>query len=313
MAPRKATINKKSAAVAASKAKPSTTKKRVAAPADPLVELDRLASKSQIAILGERRDNIDSLSKKTFDFELKSRIPKILAENPNMDAFISGGSPQLSMDATTLTPVVFVILVPTGNTPPPFLAYSNAFTNEFVIDNISTHKLSWQSIAPRVSILKSTRRMTKASIRALPEDSKAMEEHLQLWTIIPSKKLQRNSAGKIDIRAVNFSVISKKDGKPIFGDYEKGGGLQDFIEMFVEEYEEELGEDPHDLVETAIREAFANERSKLEEQVERLQKAGFDEELLDQIKSFKIYPKDTTEKEKSSYINEYYDRANTVL
>lgn len=207
-----------------------------------------------------------------------------------------------------------MILVPDGKTPPPFLAYYNAFTADFEIVAMEKHKLSWRSIAPRVSVLKSNKRMTNASIRALTEDSKAMEEHLQLWTIVPKDKLQRNKAGKLDIREVNFSVISKKDGKPIPGSYAKGDGLQEAIDAFVESYEDELEEsNPHGQVETIIRAAFAAARSKLEEEAALLEEKGYDEELLDNIHTVKIYPKGTDDAMKSSYINKYYGNASAVL
>ena len=156
--------------------------------------------------------------------------------------------------------------------------------------------------------------MTKSAIRAMSEDSKAMEEHLQLWTIVPSKQLRRNQAGKLDIRHANFSVVSKTDGMPIPGDYEKGiTTLADFIDNFVEQYEEELGDDPHEQVKSAIKQAFEDARTELKSQAKRLNDAGYDEELLDAIQTVKVYPKCTKDGVKSNYINKYYGRAHTAL
>lgn len=318
MAPRKSTNIKKKKAVT-SKAKPAAKKKGSTPPPNPMEKLDRMASSgTEIATLGERRDNLHRLANETHAFDLKTHIPKLLKEHPNHNVYLVGGSPELSLDAKSSTPTLIAILVPNNSNdnhkskpPPPFLAYS--VKDEFVLEDLSKHQLHWVNVAPRVSILKSTKRMTKASIRALTEDNKAMEEHIQLWTIVPRDKLKRNKAGKYDIRFVNFSVPDK-EGNLLHGDFEKGGeGLQAYLDMFVEEYENELGEDARENVETAIREAFSEARDKLEEHVAILNKAGYDEPLLDAITTVKIYPAHAKDAEKRPYINKYYGKAQTVL
>ena len=310
MAPRNRASNKKKPVAAATSSKPKP-KKKDSVVVNPLAKLDDKSVVASIAILGERRDNaVRILNKECPTFDLANRMPKLLKDYPGYSVCISGGSPELSLDAKSSKPNLIVILVPNSKLPPPFVAYS--IKNELIIQELSKHQLSWHQVAPRVFLLKSDKRMTKAAIKALSDDSLAMEEHLQLWTIVPSVKLQCKADGKLDIRAANFQVINNK-GEPIYGFYEKGAGLQDFIDAFVDDYGNELGGDPETQVKDAIRQAFAVARSELEDQVELLDEEGFDEDLLESIKTVKIYPKGTNDAEKSPYINEYYGRAHKVL
>jgi hypothetical protein len=307
------TNNKKT--TASSKTKPSAKKQKekVSMMKNPLEKLDEHID--SIAILGERRDNAARLSKQSHDFSLATVLPKVLKEHPDCEVWISGGSPQLLQDGKSLIPVLLLHLVQDGKSPPPFVAYS--VKDELEIQELSKHKLAWSKVAPRVNILKSTRRMTKRSIEALTDDALAMEEHVQLWTLIPREKLQLNSKGKIDVTFANFVVPTQQEGggEPIFGSYEKGAGLQDCIDRYVEEYGEEIGDDAETKIKIAIQEAFAEARNKLETQKMLLENAGYSEELLDSIQIFKLFPKGTDEAlvKASSYINRYYNRADEVM
>jgi hypothetical protein len=308
MAPRKNLIKKKAATTSKSKI---TAKTKVAPVVDPLAHVDKLASESKIAILGERRDNVVSISKEKWDFDLATIIPKLLLANKDQDVFLSGGSPQLSLDASKSRPFLLVLLVPRGKTPPPFLVYS--VKEEMKIEPLSKHKLSWCNVAPRVSVLKSTKRTTQATIRAMTDDPKAMEEeHWQLWTLVPSRDLKLNKNGKLDIRFVNFSVPRKDGGEPIPGHFEKGDGLQEYIEMFVDSYGDEIGDDAEEKVKAVIQEAFNAARKEREDQAKILNDAGFDDSVLEAIQAVKIYPKGTEESEKSAFINKYFGKASTV-
>lgn len=311
MAPRKATNkNNKKKATATSKAK-TNAKKKEAATVNPLEQKLRKVDASTIAILGERRDNTKRISSESHDYDLPSRIPKLIKAYPGHNVSIFGGSPELSFDAKSSKPNLIVVLVPHDKLPPPFVAYSA--NNECVIRPLDHHRLRWTKVAPSVYVLKSAQRFTQASIRALSEDSLAMEEHLQLFTIKPKEKLQRKDNGQLDVRDVNYTIDSSMGDEPITGRYEKGMGLQNHIEMLVDEYGAELGDDPEQTVKDAIKEAFNNARDVLEEQAAMLRNSGYSEELLDSMVTIKVYPKGTSENEKDSYINSYYNRADKVL
>jgi len=312
MAPRKVT-NKKTKASAKSKTKaPSKKKEKVVPVVNPLEKVDKQVS--SVAVLGERRDNALRLSKETHhDFDLATILPRLLQEHPDCDVWISGGSPELAT-LTQSIPNLVNFLVPYGTSPPPFVAYK--VKDELIIEPLAKYKLFWHNVAPRVYFLKSTRRMTKAAIQAMTDDSMAKEEHVQLWTLIPREQLQRDSTGRLDVRFANFSIPSSIEGEaPITGCYEKGSGtgLQATIDMLVEEWGEEIGDDAESKVKGAIQKAFADERQKLEEQKELLENAGYSEELLDSIKTVKLYPKGTNEILKDAYINAHYNRADEVI
>lgn len=294
----------------------------------PIVNYDTLVP--AIATLGERRDNIKRIAGQGHFFDLVNQVPKLLAEFPNCNICISGGSPELSADAQTSIPNLLVHVIPkekatTSNRhddnnhfagmPPPFVAYSAKDVLE--IQELVHHELEWHKHRNRVYFLKfkTKKRTTTRSTKALGEDALAMEERVGLWSVHP-EQLKRTKKGEYDVRSANFIVYDKK-GDPIFDAYEKGVGasLSDYVNIFVDEYGEELpdGVDKPQVVEDAIRQAFRDKRQVLQDHVEMLQDAGFDEELLAAIRVVKIYPTSVPNEAKSSYVNAFYGHAHQVL
>ena len=122
MAPRNRASNKKKPVAAATSSKPKP-KKKDSVVVNPLAKLDDKSVVASIAILGERRDNaVRILNKGCPNFDLATRIPKLLKDDPGYSVCISGGSPELSLDAKSSKPNLIVILVPNSKLPPPFVA-----------------------------------------------------------------------------------------------------------------------------------------------------------------------------------------------
>lgn len=265
---------------------------------------------SKIAMLGERRDNVKEIKKKDFDFQLEKHLPKILKKYPNHNVGIYGGSPQLSLDRESAIPCLVGIVVPKPKLPPQFVAVSRKGGIE--ITSFEKHKLQWEKKASGVYILTSKKRMTNASIQALTEDARNEEEHLQLWTIDPTEKLERKNNGDYKIKFANFEVYNDDGTLVINDEYQIGQGFEEYVDGLVEDYGTELGENAREMITFAIKTAFKNARTELEEQVDLLQKCGFPEDMLSEIKSVKIYPKNVDQAAKVNYINRHYLRADEV-
>jgi hypothetical protein len=88
--------------------------------------------------------------------------------------------------------------------------------------------------------------------------------------------------------------------------------LQGIIDQMVEDYGAVIGgDDPAATVKTIIEEGLVAARA-LVGRMERLAADGYDATLLDQIKTIKLYPKDTVKDITSDYVNKYYLKAAEV-
>ncbi|CAB9497389.1 expressed unknown protein [Seminavis robusta] len=304
---------KKKAPVASRAAKSSLkVSRKESAVVTPLAFLDEKIR--SIATIGENRENLALLSKKKHDYDLGRHVVDLMKEYPNHSVCIYNGSPQLLTDATTLVPHLGVILVPDKKLPPKYIAYKNKHGENAVVlkDMTKAYGMRWNSVAPGVYFLTSSQRKTKTSIKAMDEESKVLEEHLELFSRRPSVDWKLNKHGKLDVRFVNFTVPDK-NGEDIYESFDKDGdyNLQSYVDEFLET--QELGEDRREDVESAIRQAFEDKRDEIIEEMKLLKSEGFDEELLESIKTIKIYPKGTPADAKSRMMGSYYGNAHAVL
>lgn len=307
MAPLKNSNNNKKKP--ASKSFKGKEKIRSAASENPIANLDK--SLENIAILGENRGNFNLLNGHHFDLE--NRVLKLLNDNKGYDVYLWRNSSILTKDATNAVPIIEAILVPNSisTSPPPFVAYKINGTVE--VQPFSEHHLCWNKVAPRVFVLKLKvqKRITKTSMNALGEEETAKEEHIQLWTMIPSATLGRNRNGEYDVRSVNYKLVTSND-EEIFNCYEKGiSSFDEHIENMIDG--NDFGEDPEKYVKDTIKGAFAAARAKIAADFQLLKTYGYDEESLSAMKTVKIYPLGHREENPSNYINAYYLRADEVL
>jgi hypothetical protein len=277
------------------------------------IQLLRQLDTKTIAVLGEDRVNLRAIHQTRHQFSLAEIVPGLLVDNPECGVWISGGSPQLAPQPAPQPedpsiPTLNLMVVPGEKSPPPYVAYS--VKDELQIISFSEEGLSWSMVAPRVHILKSHRRLTQRSIQIMTVDERAAEEHTQLFTVIPRVQLQVKANGEIDVRFANFVVLSTQGGGgPIYESNTNGDGLQGIIDQMVEDYGAVIGgDDPAATVKTIIEEGLVAARA-LVGRKERLEADGYDATLLDQIKTIKLYPKDTVKDITSDYVNKYYPKA----
>mmetsp|Transcript_33614 Transcript_33614/g.81025 ORF Transcript_33614/g.81025 Transcript_33614/m.81025 type:complete len:315 (+) Transcript_33614:273-1217(+) len=269
-----------------------------------------------IAILGERQDNIISILKEDHQFDLASYISKLLKDHPESNIFLYGGT-ELGSNTESKIPFIGAIVVPqkygnvTDKVPPQFLKFQAR--DEKKIIPFSDAKLSWKKVAPRVWILHSSRRVTKTSVRAMSNYDLGYDEYVSLWTIVPKNDLSLLPSGKLDIRAVKFE-FKDNNGEVVYEGFNKdlGDVLRDSAQRLAEMYKDGT-EDDEAWIKDTIRQAFQDARDAVEEDVNRLERDGYDKELLDAIFTVKIYPVGLDEGEKSNYVNKYYGRARRVL
>jgi hypothetical protein len=287
---------------------PSTRKAPPAkkAPSNTIPLLRQVDTKT-IAVLGNNRAIHQT---KSHEFSLAQIVPKILKEYPECGVWISGGSPLPSVDPQDPSiPTLNLMVVPGEKSPPPYVAYS--VKDELKIIPFSQQGLFWSMVAPRVHILKSSRRLTQRFIQNMTADERAAEEHAQLFTLIPNEQWQEKADGEIDVLIVNFVVPTQGGREPLYGSFTVEDGLLHLIRIdkMVEAYrifgDEIGGEDPAATLKTVIEEGLGAARA-LAGHKKLLEADGYDTTLLDQIKTVKLYPKGTAGRLINGHINKYY-------
>jgi len=125
-------------------------------------------------------------------------------------------------------------------------------------------------------------------------------------------KIGTKKNGDYKIEYAKFEV-DNDDGTLVINDaYEFGQGFEEYVDALVEDYGPELGENAREMITSAFKKAFKNPRTELKEQVDLLQNCGFSEDMLSEMKSVKIYPKNVDQAAKVNYIDRHYLRADEV-
>jgi hypothetical protein len=271
------------------------------------IPLLRQVDTTTIAVLGNNRAIHQT---KRHEFYLAHIVPKILKEYPECGVWISGGSPLPAVDPQEPSiPTLNLMVVPGEKSPPPYVAYS--VKDELKIIPFSQQGLFWSMVAPRVHILKSSRRLTQRFIQNMTADERAAEEHAQLFTLVPNEQWQAKANGEIDVLIVNFVIPTQGGVKPLYGSFTVDHELSQMtsIDQMVEAYRifgnEIGGDDPAATLKTIIEEGLVAARALVGHK-KLLEADDYNTILLDQIKTIKLYPQGTAKRLINGHINKYY-------
>jgi hypothetical protein len=126
---------------------------------------------------------------------------------------------------------------------------------------------------------------------------------LSFLSAIAKIKFNKNGEEVIQVDYAQFEY-SLPDGGVAFEAHEANEDIGFTTECFLED--NDLDESHAHGVRKAIKEVFAQKRSKIEEQKQLLLSEGYDEETLNSIKLAKIYPKNVDESIRCNHVSKYY-------
>lgn len=280
-----------------------------------------------IEVLGENVKNIRKHKyEDKWDFSHIDRcIQEMMSEHPNCDIYLFGGSPQNYLQSSltpTTCPNIVAIVIESGYEPPPFVSAQDFQHGVEEYKNIRQHRLCWERIdfnfysqhdevCPgngNVFALKSRLRKTVADKRS--DDDMIAWEYLTLFTMKPSVDWVRKEDGRLKITYVNFKY-DVGDGEIAYEpfDIDDGNTFKEFIPDFCDRYD--LEEEDHEVnLKQVIRDAFASAREEKEKKIEMF--SDYPPEVLDSIKTVKIFPQNDCVESKQNYINKYYGKANSI-
>jgi hypothetical protein len=278
----------------------------------------------ELAIIGEKPENIRMLKAQNhWDFSnLEPTVAKILKENPGYDVFLAGGSPQPNYSASTTIgastcPDILAIVIRSGFEPPRFVSKQDFQHGTDKILPMRSVRFTWAPMLVQaaegggkvpVHMLKNLECRKAAPLKMSAEMAMA-SEYLTLFTMKPSQDWVRKPDGKLVIKHVMFAYDIGEEGLWEESFDTSVDRLNSFIPDFCERFE--LDEETHhDEVNFAIREAFEKARQKVETRIKLLE--NYPEDVLDNIKVVKIFPRNGFVVNKSNYVNKYYDRADLV-
>ena len=165
---------------------------------------------------------------------------------------------------------------------------------KYVLQKFKHSSMKWNEVPGtngRVFVLESGvgQRRSRTSAAALSEDAKAGEEHSCLFT----QKVGYEN-GKIFVDDVDFTIDTVVGDEPITGRYMKGDGLEKTKKDLVDDYRDEIpgnnDDEKANVVVKAIRDAFRSARTEIRDNLRLLHDEGYNEQTLNTIQVYKIYP-----------------------
>jgi len=282
-----------------------------------------------IEVLGENVENINRLKyEEKWDFShIDCCVQEMMGEYPNCDIYLFGGSPQnyLQSSLTPATcPNIVAIAIESTYEPPPFVSAQDFQHGGEEYKTIRQHKLYWERIDldlysqqeehrefpgnGNVFALKSRLRKTVADKRST--DDLIAWEYLTLFIMKPSVDWVRKEDGKLKIGNTIFKYdIGNGDIVDELFDIDNGDTLREFIPDFCDRFDLEVEYHEANLKQV-IRDAFASARKEKEKNIDMF--SDYPSEVLDSIKTVKIFPQNDCVESKQKYINKYYGKADSI-